>query len=53
MLADGSAREPKAQVPMAGGRGITLEILRAQGPFNPEVSLMHIPESIINFVDPM
>jgi hypothetical protein len=43
----------KAQVPRAGGRGITLEVLRTQGPVNPEVSLIKIPENITNFVDPM
>jgi hypothetical protein len=53
MFADGSARSFKAQVPMAGGRGITLEMSRTQGPFNPEVYLIHIPENIINFVVPM
>src|SRR3954471_9787610 len=31
MLAEGSARSFKAQVPMESGRGITLEVLRTEG----------------------
>jgi hypothetical protein len=31
MIAEGSARSFKAQVPMGGGRGITLEVLRTEG----------------------
>src|SRR3954470_14966824 len=32
MVADGSARSFKAQVPMVKGRGISLEVLRTEGP---------------------
>ena len=53
MLAEGSARSFKAQVPMVGGRGITLEVLRTQGPVNPVVCFINTPKNIINFVDPM
>jgi hypothetical protein len=31
MLAEGSARSFKAQVPMESGQGITLEVLRSEG----------------------
>jgi hypothetical protein len=53
MFAKGSARSFQAQVPRVGGRGITLEMSRTQGPVNPVVCFMNIPKNIINFVDPM
>jgi hypothetical protein len=53
MIAEGSARSFQAQVPRVGGRGITLEISRTQGPVNPVVSFMNTPQNIINFVDPV
>ncbi len=53
MIAEGSARSFQAQVPRVGGRGITLEISRTQGPVNPVVCFIHIRKNIINFVDPM
>ena len=53
MFADGSGREPKAQVPMVGGRGITLEFCGPKVLILPVFGLINRSQNIINFSDPM
>jgi hypothetical protein len=52
MLADGSAREPKAQVPMVEGAESHSKS-RGDSRGKSKVGLIHLYQNIMNFVDPM